>query len=266
MVERTGKNDIVNKALRLKELDKLIIKAIANMEVKQLSKHIVEFRDLRKQVQSYVLEHPVISFQYTGEPDFLTTIQKITSGEPLQVDRVLSDSSFLRGELDEVDIDELGSDLFYSWFSHVEYIEGLLEIGALVISCGDIPANLSQFVYEARDCYAFQQYNAVFSLCRTILEVCIKDLSVTYKIIPSDSANVRQIKSRSLELNELINQLCDKNKIFRGVRNQLHKIRRETNFIIHGNRIVKKQEAKDMLKDTLSVIHKLYEIETSGRS
>jgi len=266
MDEHTVIDEIVKKSLRLKELDKLIIKSIAMLDVKQFPKYMVEFHDLKKQVKKYILENPVIDLQYIKKPEVRSIIQLIVAGEPFQVDRVLAASSLLTGELDEVDLDELGSDLFYSWFCSDDYIRGLCEIGALVISCGELPANLTRFVYEARDCYAFQQYNAVFSLCRTILEVCIKDLAAIYKLIPSDSGNVRQMKSRNPELNELINQICDANNIFRGVRNQLHKIRRETNFIIHGNRIVKKQEAKDMLKDTLSVIHKLYEIETSGRS
>jgi len=265
MVEHKVIKEIVKKSLRLKELDKLIIKSIAKLEIEQLPKYMVEFHDLKKQIKKYVLENPVIDLKSIEKPEVSSIIQLIVAGEPLQVEKVLAASSFLKGELDEVDLDELGSDLFYSWFCSDDYIRGLCEIGALVISCGEIPANLTKFVYEARDCYAFQQYNAVFSLCRTILEVCIKDLAAIYKLIPPDSGNVRQMKSRNPELNELINQLCDANNMFRGVRNQLHRIRRETNFIIHGNRIVKKQEAKDMLKDTLLVIHKVYEMENTRK-
>lgn len=268
MVKQAIKDDIVQKALRLKELDKLIIKAIASLEVKELPTYIIEFHDLKKEIRSYVIECPIVFLQEIESPEIRSIIHKIVSGEQFQVEYSLSNSpvkEFLKGELDEVDVDELGRELFYSWFSHADYIRGLYEIGALTISCGEIPANLSRYVREARDCYAFQQFNAVYSLCRTILEVCIKDLAGAYKIIPSDSDNVRQMMSRNPELNELINQLCDKNKVFRGVRNQLHKIRRETNFIIHGNRIVNKQEAKDMLKDTLLVIHKVYEMEKTRK-
>ena len=266
MLKQTVKEDIVQKALRLKELDKLIIKAIANLEVEQLPKYIGEFGDLKKQIRSYGLEHPVVFLQDLDNLEIRSIIQKIISGEPFQVEKALSNSpieEFLKGELDEIEIDDLGSELFYSWYSHSEYIRGLYEIGALTISCGKIPDNLSRFVREARNCYAFQQFNAVFSLCRTTLEVCIKDLATTYKIIPSDSDNIKQMMTRSPELYELIEQLCGSYRVFKGIRNQLHKIRRETNFIIHGNRIVKKQEAKDMLQNTLLVIHKLYEIETS---
>ena len=264
MSELIDIKDFVNKVIRLKELDKLIIEALAKKEIEQFGKYLTEFHNLKQQVQKYILEHPVIDLPDIDEPDTRSLIQKIASGIPFQVEIALQGFPFL-GKLDEVDIEELGSDLFYSWFCGDDYIRGLCEVGAVVISCGEIPSNLTKFVDEARDCYAFQKYNAVFSLCRTILEVCIKDFAATYKFIPSDYSNVRQLKYRNPDLNELINQLCDM-RIFKGVHNQLHKIRRETNFFIHGNRIVKKQEAKKMLKDTLSAVHKLYEIEKSGQS
>ena len=258
--------DLIQKALRLKELDKLIIKAIATWDVEQLGKYIAEFNDSKKQIRSYGLEHPVVILQDIANPDARFIIQKIMSGEPFSVEKALSGSSieeFLKGELDEDDIENLGSELFYSWFSHYEYIKGLYEIGALTLSCGKIPANLSGFVDEARHCYTFRQFNAVFSLCRTILEVCIKDLATTCKILPADTDKIRRMTSRTPDLYDLINQLCDQFTIFDGVRNQLHKVRRGTNFIVHGNRLVKRQEAKNILKETLLVIHQLYEFEAA---
>lgn len=259
-------DEMIQKALRLKELDKLIIKAIATGDVEQLSKYIVEFNNSKKHIRSYGLEHPLVNLQEIENPDARLIIQKIMSGEPLSVEKAMSGSTieeFLNGELDENDIENLGSDLFYSWFSHYEYIQGLYEIGSLVLSCGKIPDNLSRFVDEARNCYTFQQYNAVFSLCRTIIEICIKDLAVINEILPRDSCNIRQLSSRTPELYELINQLCDRVSVFDKIRKPLHKVRTGTNYIIHGNRIVKREEAKNILKQTLMVVHELYEIETA---
>lgn len=259
-------DDMIQKALLLQELDKLIVKAVATSEMDHFTEYIKEFNTAKKLIRSYALEYPVLNMQEIADHGARLIIQKVISGEPFSVEKAMSGNTteeFLKGELDESDIENLASDLFYSWFSHYEYLRGLYEIGALMLSCGKVPKNLSSFVDEARHCYAFQQFNAVFSLCRTILEVCIKDVATTYKILPADKRNIRQIASCTPDLYNLINQLCDQFTIFDAIRDQLHKVRRGTNGIIHGNRIVGKQGAKDMLKDTLLVVHRLYELESN---
>ncbi len=50
--------DIIEKALRLKELDKLIIEAIATSDIAHLANHIAEFNTSKKLIRSYALEHP----------------------------------------------------------------------------------------------------------------------------------------------------------------------------------------------------------------
>lgn len=258
--------EMIQKALRLKELDKLIIKAIATSDMEELVRSIDEFNDIKKQIRTFGLENPVVNLHEVENADARLIMQKIMSGIQFPVERALANSSieeFLKGDLNESDIENLGSDLFYSWFSHYEYIEGLFEIGSLIISCGKIPSNLSRFVEEARHCYTFQQYIAVFSLCRTILEVCIKDITTNCKILPEDSENVKQMASRTPELNDLINKLCDEFTFFNVIRNQLHSVRKKTNSIIHGTRLVNKKEAKEVLKETVLVIHQLYELEVS---
>jgi hypothetical protein len=185
-------DDVIQKALRLKELDKLIIKAIATWDIEEFSKCLVEFNESKKHIRSYGLEHPLVNLQEIENLDARLIIAKINSGEPFSVEKAMSGSElkeFLKGELDENDIENLGSDLFYSWFSHYEYIEGLYEIGSLTLSCGKVPANLSKFVDEARHCYTFQQYNAVFSLCRTILEAL--------RILQSHAKSYQQIGTTS---------------------------------------------------------------------
>ncbi|GBE14633.1 hypothetical protein BMS3Abin14_00679 [bacterium BMS3Abin14] len=257
--------EMTDKALRLKELDLLIVKAISTFDTKSFAKYVVEFNDAKKSIRSYALEHPLLNIQGIEDPKACFIIQKVMSGEPFAVEKAMSDSEiteFLKGELDDNDIENLASDLFYSWFSHYEYIQGIYEIGALTISCSKIPENLSKFVNEARDCYAFQQFNAVFSLCRTILEISIKDVATTRKILPADNRDISYLTSRSPELYDLINQLCDRYTIFKTLRGQLHEIRRKTNSLIHGSRSVKKQEASEMLKKTLLAVHRLYELES----
>lgn len=257
-------DDIIQKALRLKELDKLIIKAVVNWDVDRLTEYLIEFKDAKKIIRTYGLKHHLVNIHEIKDKDARNIIQKVLSGESFSVEKALSGSEigeFLKGELNEDEIESLGFDLFYSWFSHYEYVEGLYEIGALAISCGRVPENLSRFVEEARQCFTFRQFNAVFSLCRTMLEICIKDAATRYKILPADIHNIKYMSSRTPDLNDLIDQLCDQVTIFDGVRDRLHRVRRRTNYIIHGNRLVGKEETKELLRETLSVIHEFYELE-----
>ena len=225
-------DDMIQKALRLKELDKLIIKAIATSDMGHFSEYIVEFNTAKISIRSYALDNPLLNMQEIEDHNVRRIIQKVMSSELFSVEKAISESSsikeFLKGELDENDIENLGSDLFYSWFSHYEYIKGLYEIGALTLWCGKVPRNLSGFVDEARHCYTFQQFNAVFSLCRTILEICIKDVATTCKILPADKRNIMHMASHTPELYVLINQLCDQFTIFGAIRIQLHKVRKGT--------------------------------------
>jgi len=259
-------NEINQKALRLIELDKLVVKAIAAMNIDELVDYVSEFKNTKKFIRSYALEHPLVNMKEIENDNVRRIIQKIMSNEPFPVEMALSGGStikdYLKGELDEEELEDLGSKLFYSWFSHYEYIQGLYEIGALTISCGKVPANLSRFVDEARHCFTFQQYNAVFSLCRTILEVCVKDVATKHEVLPSDQKNIRYMVSHAPELYGLINQLCEQCAAFEVIRVQLHEVRKGTNSIIHGNSIVTRKEAKEMLGKTLVAAHQLYELET----
>lgn len=82
----------------------------------------------------------------------------------------------LTTKLDFEYYDELANEYYHPWFSHYEYIDGMLEIGSLFVN-HDLPENLEHFLSEVRKCYAFRQYNAVFGLCRILLEVVVRDLA-----------------------------------------------------------------------------------------
>ncbi|MFC1556954.1 hypothetical protein ACFL6I_19655 [candidate division KSB1 bacterium] len=95
--------------------------------------------------------------------------------------KVVCIEEYFLDELAESEIEQLGLDLFYSWFSHYEYIEGFCSIGTLILEKGKIPDYLAHFLDEARICYAFQQYSAVYSLCRTILEITVRNVCIKLK-------------------------------------------------------------------------------------
>lgn len=68
-------------------------------------------------------------------------------------------------------------ELLWNWLSPRGYAVGLAQVSALIAPV-DVPPLLKQFIEEARQCYALQQPNAVFSLSRTILETAINDICV----------------------------------------------------------------------------------------
>ena len=122
-------DDIITKALRLKELDKLIIKSIATVDMEHFLEYISEFHQSKKDLRSYALEHPVVNLHDIENVDARFIIQKIMSGEPFPVEKAITNSSleeFLKGELDDNDLDELGKELFYSWLALRVY-SGLYE-------------------------------------------------------------------------------------------------------------------------------------------
>jgi hypothetical protein len=87
------KDAMIQKALRLKELDKLIIKAIATWDLDQFSEYVVEFNESKKHIRSYGLEHPLINLQEIENPDARLIIEKIMSGELLSVEKAMSGST-----------------------------------------------------------------------------------------------------------------------------------------------------------------------------
>ena len=153
-------------------------------------------------------------------------------------------------DLTDADIEELGDELFYSWYSHYEYIKGLNEIGSLILGIA-VPPSIERFVGEAKSCYAFQQYNAVYSLCRTIIEFCVRDICLRRGLIPKRHGSVTEMaKYRWVDL---------RNKVSSGSLNRcLDDLYGRISTLIHGRKTVNQEEAKQIFQDTLKMMHQLY--------
>lgn len=254
---------LTNKALKLIKLDKDIIKAVINKDDKLLEL-IIEFVVFKKGIKLSLTDIP-FSVTKTHDKKAREIIQKISLGEPLplQADDIARrfEKSYesSTGEklnlnaLSGDELDEMVSDLFYSWFSPQAYIEGLYEIGSLTVGV-TVPDLLVTYVQEARSSYAFQNYNAVYSLCRTIIEASIRDICLRKKLIKEKENNVYFFKSYSV--GELIS------KVSKGdMKDRIHKIFYEkTSPLIHGRKTITSKEAKETFKDTLKMVHDLYSI------
>jgi len=66
------------------------------------------------------------------------------------------------------------------------------------------PKNIESYISEARYCYAFERYNAVYSLCRTILDVSIK-----YLYCIKEMKDIEYIAKKKFSICDLIKKLCE---------------------------------------------------------
>ncbi|MCP3931456.1 MAG: hypothetical protein GY705_20410 [Bacteroidetes bacterium] len=236
-------------ALSLKNLDKLSVKLVLEWNVEELMKTLQEFMDLKKKIKKEMIECPVAKIHNNIAKEVL---RKISQSDEFQTEKILkgienktgASFEFDKLDLEEADDDEM-RDLFYSWFSHYEYSQGLYEIGSLVVSYS-VPDALKSYVSEARSCYAFQQYNAVYGLCRTILEIAIRHRCERMGII---KRNEKIEDFESYRPSVLIN------KSTRGpLRDKVKDIYSDTSTLLHGRKIVRKEDAIKMFKDALSTV------------
>lgn len=210
--------------------------------------------DLKRKIKKEMIECPVAKINNDIAREVL---RKISQSEEFQTEKIIkileniAGTSFEFDKLDfeEPDDDEL-RDLFYSWFSHYEYLQGLYEIGSLVVSYS-VPHALESHISEARCCYAFQQYNAVYGLCRTILEIAIRHRFERKGII---KRNEKIVDFDSYRPGELSNKSTSG-----ALRDRMKEIYSNTSALLHGRKTVKKEEAVKMFKDVLTNVEVLYE-------
>jgi hypothetical protein len=241
--------------LALGFIDRRVVKAIVERDWENLRSALSEYRSLRKSIRSLLLDRPVTSIDDTQAID---NLRKITTGKGLPTDKILEHMVSIKGseqlpvEFNEEELDSLGSDLFYSWFSHIEYVTGLSELRPLIVRAS-VGENVSRIVRQIKDCYAFQQYEAAYSLCRTVIEASIRDICVRCQLFPDLGENVI--------LFEKFNWKQLREKVSSGsLEEQLKLIYSELSTVLHGRKIVSKDEARQAFENTLQVIEELYSV------
>jgi len=251
--------DLKQSADRLDELGRLIARSCIEYDPKMIALLATEFAETKRRVQTHLIENPSAQLPGVEAASARSILRKIAAGEALPIEDALI-WRIMDCNLDKEDLEEIGTQELYSWISHVEYASGLYKAGALIINCGSLPSNLSTFLGEARQCFAFQQYNAVCSLCRAMLDISVKDIFTKCGILQSDDRNVVQMAGRSHQnLGDLINKVTHRPE-FAHLRAALHDIRVSTNPIVHGGKAADEHRAIGTLRDALRVIHELYEV------
>lgn len=250
--------ELTKNALRLKEVNRLIVKSVTEGKTEDLYKLLGEFLILKKNIKVSLID-TAISVVEISDKIAQNIIRKINDKWVFEADKIIKVLEGRIGiklnfdELGEEDIEELGSDLFYSWFSHYEYVEGLYNIGSLIVGIS-VPPALKEFVAEARACFAFQQYNAVYSLCRTILEVGIRDVCKRKGIIKTKKENLTYLEQYQDNISQLIDKISKG-----GLRKKIkHIYYSKTSFLIHGHKTTTQKEAKEVLHETLKTVQEVY--------
>jgi histone H3/H4 len=239
-------------ALALNKLNKIVVKSVVEWNPAELSKSLQEYVKIKKRIKITLIDNPVVKVSDPAAQDILKKINQ----DDFQADRLIrilesqSDEPVSLAGLDETEIEELGSDLFYSWYSHYEYIEALYDIGSLIVGIS-IPKSLNSYVSEARSCFAFQQYNAVYGLCRTILESAVRHTCERKGLLRRTGANV--IDFESYKPSELIYKAAQGK-----LRERLKDIYSNTSTMLHGRKTINSKDAKAMFRNTLEAVQDLY--------
>jgi hypothetical protein len=243
-------NTLQADVLALDSYGRLVIKAIALGDFSMLADAITKYSTMMKKIKLQLIEFPSPS---VFDPKAKEILRKIAVGESLPADsyvKSIEQNFDLEGltELDEGEIEDLIQPLFYSWFGPYEFVRDSFEIGSAIVS-SSIPDNLRAYILEAKQCYAFQQYIATCSLCRTILETVVRDICIKRKYIRSNENPFETHKW--CELRDMVSK---------GALNQRIKaIYKELSDLMHGHKTASRQDALTYFRSTLKVIHLLYD-------
>jgi hypothetical protein len=237
--------------LELAALDRRVVRAIMESNQRDLKTTLSIYQKLRRDIRKYLLDQTAVSI---ASPEAIALVQKITTGEGLPTDKIIKHIGGTEELLDfsHDELEELGSELFYSWFSHYEYVSGLAELRPLTVS-GSVGEGVSRLVRQVKDCYAFQQYDAAYGLCRTVIEACVRDICVRCQLFPNFGENV--VLFEEFKWSEL------RDKVSSGtLRQRLKRLYSDLCAVLHARKTVAKDEARSAFEETLQVVEQLYAI------
>ena len=238
-------------ALRLRELDQQLVRAVREGDIDAFRTVPVAYVELLESLKTALLDKTAIS---VADIDAAEVLRKIGSGEGLLSDTIIARLRCVDPSPDdysEEELWELGSELFYSWYSHSEYVTALAQLRPLILYSA-ASEDVSRLVWKAKQCYAFLQYDAVCALCRALLEASSRDICVRCELFPGrneDDVRYGQVSWR--ELQEEVS--CGR------LRNKLKGLYGRLSVVVHGRQRVNADRAREMFGETLEVIEQLYD-------
>jgi hypothetical protein len=250
---------LIQKAYDLERLSKDLTRLAIEKNVEEQVFNIIwDYYAIKNEVIEILIDYPVSKISNPKARDILN---RIVTHEGLYIEqiaqnilrilRIKEDAASYFSANRDARFEELSWDLLYSWFGPIAYVESLARTGFLILGTS-VPESFHQFIDQARQCIAFQQYLAVYSLCRTILEIAVRDVGQKSGKLPRDHGNVKEDILRRFS--------TMKNKVVPTYqRPEIEKIYDKASGLIHGNKVVGETEALDLFDRTLKAVHNLYE-------
>jgi len=249
--------ELREKAHKLQSLNDQIIESIDPVDIDKFEKAMLDYYGLKNEICAVLLDYPVAKLH---DKEVRELLSQATSKEGLEIEILLADhlnDLGIKKKPHEIfdpygfdEYDQLASDHLFSWFGPEAYIKNLFIAGYLILGTA-VPSHFKKFVDQARQCFAFEQYLAVYSLCRTILEIAVRDVGQKKGILPRDKGKVKHDVLRRFQ--EMKRKVVPKS-----LREEVENIYDKASGLIHGNKTVKKSEAIDLLRRTLKVVQNLY--------
>lgn len=142
------KQSLQDEALCLVELDRRVIRAVVEQNKQNFLPALEDYLALRKRLKVRLLDESALTVE---DAEAAAVLRKISGNDALQSDKVIARIASNIGdnnrieEFDEEEMRKLGGELFYSWFSHHEYISALADLRPMVLR-GPVPQSVSRLV------------------------------------------------------------------------------------------------------------------------
>jgi len=250
--------ELIRDSSALIEIDRKVLKALGNLEARDDLETIVDladdFRKIKLKVKKTLSELTVVESVNDETKELLGRVQR--EFETDDIIKQLVETIPALESVFELSVDEgfdIGSDIFGSWISPYEYVRDIFKVTTLILQTA-IPKALRTYIWEARNCFALQQHNAVISMCRTILEAAVKDLCEQKGFFEAQPDNIIEINPAVF--NQLIKAISRGKLKRRAIRIYY----REACPVVHGDRLVNAEEALRVLQETMDVIQNLYSL------
>ena len=243
---------LIEEACALIDADRRVVEAVAKSNLDALSNLLDDFGRKRIRVLAELAAHPAVEAVDPQTQELLSRVQGKFPTERL-IETLTGGNSDLNwfDELSDTEQWDLGSELFYSWFSHYEYVRNIFKVNTLILTA-KIPSALRVYLDEARNCFAFQQHSAAIAMCRTILEAAAKDLCERKGLLQKESDKIIEINPKVFH--QLIKAVARGSLKRRAVRLYFH----DACPVVHGDRSVGSEEALRVLRETTSLVQELY--------
>jgi len=243
---------LIEDAAALVEADRRVVEAVAKSNLDTLKTLVANFRDKRVQVHAGLTALSTVEAVDHQTQELLSRVQrKFPTDRLIEVLAKRNSDDAWFDEVSDEEVWDLGHQLLYSWISHYEYVRNIFKVNTVILTT-TIPSTLRVFIDEARNCFAFQQYNAVISLCRTILEAAAKDLCERKGLFEKAGDKIVEINPKIF--NQLIKAVATGSLKRRTVKLYF----RDACPVVHGDRLVDGDEALHVLRETTSVVQELY--------